>query len=119
MFWESQDLVDNMKNLISYKIPGSEVTGIEGMPDQGYDSFQSLVTWGITMIMIGASLTCLVLLIMGGIQWITSGGDKAGIEGARNRIIYALIGLVIIFSSFLIVNVIADFFGVKLLGIPE
>ena len=101
--------------LISYKIPGGEVSGVEGMPNQGWDSFQGLVTWGITVIMIGASLLCLFLLIMGGIQWISSGGDKSGIEGARNRIIYAIIGLVIIFSSFLIIRIVGDFFGLNLL----
>ncbi len=103
--------------LISYKIPGGEVTGVEGMPDKGWDSFQGLVTWGMTVIMIGASLLCLFLLIMGGIQWITSGGDKSGIEGARKRIIYALIGLVIIFSSYFIINFVGDFFNLNLLGI--
>ena len=109
-----------MKELIALKIPGYEdLEGVEGMPDKGFTSLREVITWGMTVIMIGASVVCLALLIMGGIQWITSGGDKSGIESARNRIIYALIGLVIIFSSFLIIRTVGNFFGVELLGLPS
>lgn len=109
-----------MKNLITLNIPGdTDLEGIEGMPDKGFTSLRELITWGMTMLMIGASLLCLMLLILGGIQWITSGGDKAGIEAARNRIIYAIIGLIIIFSSFLIIRTVSGLFGIELLRFPS
>lgn len=52
----------------------------------------------------------LVFLIYGGIKWLTSGGDKTGVEEARNHITAAIIGLVIIFLAYLIINVISFFF---------
>jgi hypothetical protein len=105
---------------LSFKIPGyDELEGTNGMPDSSYSTFENFIRWGITVTMIVASLVCLALLIMGGIQWITSSGDKGGLEGARNRIIYALIGLVIIFSSFLIIQVVGNFFGLALLNFPD
>ena len=53
--------------------------------------------------------------ITGAIQWITSGGDKTALEGARGRISNALIGLVILFASYAIIKLIEAFFGVNIL----
>ena len=58
-----------------------------------------------------AIIIALFFLIYGGIKWITSGGDKAGVEGARNMIVAALVGLVIVFLSYLILNFILGLFG--------
>lgn len=57
-----------------------------------------------------AALIALAYLIWGGIKWITSGGEKSGVEGARNHIIAAIIGLVVIFLSYFIINVILYIF---------
>ncbi|MBI2617636.1 hypothetical protein HYW55_05885 [Candidatus Gottesmanbacteria bacterium] len=45
-----------------------------------------------------ATLAAFFFLLWGGIQWITSGGDKAGVESAQHRIQAALLGLLIVFS---------------------
>lgn len=37
-----------------------------------------------------------VMIIVGGIKYITSGGDSGNISGAKNTIIYAVIGLIIV-----------------------
>ena len=66
--------------------------------------------------MVIAGLMVFFYLIMGGIQYITSGGDKAQAEAARNRITYALIGLVIVVGSFAIIKLIEQFFGLSILN---
>lgn len=65
----------------------------------------------ITTAFIIASLIALAFLIYGGIKWIMSGGDKAGVETARNIIVAALVGLVITFLSYLFINIVFGFFG--------
>lgn len=55
-------------------------------------------------------------LVLGGIQWITSGGDKGKIESARNKITNALIGLAIVAASYAVMQVIGFFFGVNIFG---
>lgn len=50
------------------------------------------------------AVIALLYLIWGGFKWITSGGDTKGVEGARNHIIAAIIGLIIIFLAYLILN---------------
>lgn len=51
-------------------------------------------------------VVAIAYLIYGGIKWVMSGGDKAGVEAARNHIVAAIVGLVIIAGAFLIINVV-------------
>ncbi len=57
------------------------------------------------------------VMIAGAIQWITSGGDKAAIEGARGKIVNAIVGIVILFALFAIIGVIENFFGLDILSL--
>ncbi len=64
----------------------------------------------VTLLFIIAVLIALGFLIWGGIKWITSGGDKSGVESARNHIVAAIVGLVIVFLAFFVINIVAGFF---------
>ena len=57
-----------------------------------------------------AVLLCLFFLIIGGIRWITSGGDKAKLESARGTITAALIGLIVSFLAYFFLNVVVFLF---------
>ena len=59
-----------------------------------------------------ALILAFLYLIMGGIQWITSGGDKAKTEEARNRITTALVGLAIVAAAWAIMKLVGFFFGI-------
>lgn len=83
----------------------------------GGQFLQKAVTVGIGIIFIGGTIIFFFVLLLGGIKWITSGGDKAGMESARNRITHALIGLVILFSAFAIIKLIGAIFGLDLLNL--
>jgi hypothetical protein len=56
-------------------------------------------------------------MLLGGIQWISSGGDKTALEGARGKITNAVIGIIILFSLFAILKIVEDFFGINILTI--
>ncbi|QQG40748.1 MAG: hypothetical protein HYV37_00245 [Candidatus Levyibacteriota bacterium] len=64
----------------------------------------------ITFAFVLAIIIALAFLIWGGIKWITSGGDKTGVEEARNHVIAAVVGLIIVFLSYFILNLIVFFF---------
>ena len=59
----------------------------------------ALIGWAIQILFVVAGLVAFVYLLLGGIKWITSGGDKGQVEAARNQIIQALIGLVVVFAA--------------------
>ncbi len=94
---------------------------LTGVCDEGFN-FSKLVSDVLSYLFVIGAIVALVFLIWGGIKWITSGGDKAKVEGARNTIIGAIIGLIIIFASYLIINlVLSSLFGIKLseLNLPS
>lgn len=73
---------------------------------QGF--LRGLITFGFVV----GGIAFLFMLILGGIQWITSGGDKIQAESARRRITNALVGIVVLFSLFAILNFVGCFFGI-------
>jgi len=51
-----------------------------------------------------AGAIAVIFLVMGGVQYMTSGGDKVGVEQARGRITAAVVGLIIVLGAVLVVN---------------
>lgn len=45
-----------------------------------------------------------IMIIIGGLKYITSAGDSGNVSGAKNTILYAIIGLVIVALSQIIVR---------------
>ncbi|MBI3980492.1 hypothetical protein HY345_00670 [Candidatus Microgenomates bacterium] len=75
-----------------------------------------LISGLIGVAMLLAALAVFIYLIWGGFEWITSGGDKAGVENARNKITAALIGLVIVASAWAIMRLVEFFFGITVIS---
>ena len=49
-------------------------------------------------------IIAVIMLIIGGIRYVISGGDSKKVTDAKNTVLYAIIGLVICFFSYAIVN---------------
>ena len=94
-----------MKNLMTSNI--TTVFGKNKLPDTVGDKSDTLTTDVKTILeaIIGIlGLVCVVVIIMGGIQYMTSSGDSAKTQKAKNTILYAVIGLIVCVLSFAIVN---------------
>lgn len=80
-----------------------------------------LISSFVGVALLASALLVFGFLILGGIQWITSGGDKGKTESARNKITAAIVGLAIVASSYALMQIIAYFFGIKIFdsGIQE
>lgn len=91
--------------------PGEQITIAPPsiIPNVGFSAFLSGL---ISMLIILAFLAAFIYLIWGGFQWVTSGGDEAGISAARGRIMAALVGLTIVVASWAIFQLVEAFFGV-------
>lgn len=94
----------------SLNIDGKPINAPNTVPTGGFDKFQDILQVGLTALFIVAFVLALIFLIWGGIQWTTSGGDKEGIQKARLKLTYAIIGLVVTVLAFFIVNIISGFF---------
>ncbi len=49
-------------------------------------------------------IIAVIMLIIGGIKYVVSGGDSKKVTDAKNTVLYAIIGLIIAFLAFAIVN---------------
>lgn len=72
-----------------------------------------IIIFVLTLLVVVAVIAAIVFLIYGGIKWITSGGDKAAVESARNHIVAAIIGLVVIILAFVILSFVLQLLGVS------
>jgi len=61
----------------------------------------------------GAGLLLLIYLIIGGLQMMTSGGDPKAVESAKGKITGALIGFVIVFVAYWLVQIVASVLGLQ------
>lgn len=89
---------------------GAEVAKADGMPTDlvGVDGALNQFT-NIALYVIG--FISVVMLIWGGLRYIISGGDSKKITDAKNTILYALIGLIVAFLAYAIVNFVLNAIG--------
>lgn len=62
-----------------------------------------------------AGLWFLFQFVIGSLQWLSSGGEKAGLESARQKITNSLIGFILIVAAIAIFRVLGDLFGFPIL----
>ena len=68
-----------------------------------------------TFMLIGA-IALIFYLVWGGVMWITSGGDSKRAEAAGKQISSAIIGMIVLFSSWAIIKIIGIVVGLDILG---
>lgn len=64
----------------------------------------SLLTSVINIFSVVVGVVAVIMIIIGGLKYITSAGDSGNITGAKNTILYAIIGLVIVAMAQFIVR---------------
>lgn len=81
-------------------------------PDESGNGLMNSVKNGINLAIGLVGVIAVVVIIIGGISFITSQGDAPKVTKARNTILYGIVGMVIAILSFAIVNfVLSGVFG--------
>lgn len=75
--------------------------GDAGIPTNGANSVMLGV---LNTIYIVAGITAVIVIIFGGIAFAISGGDVGKVKFARDTILYALIGMVVVMLAFVLTN---------------
>lgn len=85
---------------------GSQLTEASGpnCTDTDEDNLSTTINKGINLISAIVGVISVVMMIIGGIRFVTSAGDSAKVTSARNTIIYALIGLILVAFAQIIVR---------------
>ena len=75
----------------------------EGTPNQLFGD-GSIFTTIVNVLLFIIGAISLIMLIIGGIRYTISAGDSSNVTAAKNTILYAIVGLVVAFLAFAIVN---------------
>ena len=73
-------------------------------PVPGGNTFKNDVIEIINAIIAVLGLACVVVMVIGGVNFMTSAGDTGKVKRAKDTILYGLIGLIVCVLSFAIVN---------------
>ncbi len=75
--------------------------------------FQCLIANVLSISLTGIGVAGFVMLIVGSMKWMLSGGNAQHLEKAKNTMSFAVVGLIVGLSAFIILNLVAEFTGVK------
>jgi len=73
-----------------------------------------IFTTVVNVFLIFTALFSFIYLIIGGWHYITSGGDKVGLQNAKDRITYAIIGLMIVAATAAISRLLGAVLGINI-----
>lgn len=80
--------------------------------DQSNADLSDIFTTIVNVLLFVIGAISVIMLIIGGIRYTISGGDSGAVTAAKNTILYAIIGLIVAFLAFAIVNfVVGSFTG--------
>lgn len=79
------------------------------VPGGFFKSFDLFFNRILFVVLAVAALLVFFYLIWGGIEWITSGGDKGKTEKARDKITASVVGLIILAASYAILTIALNF----------
>ena len=74
---------------------GSITTGVEALASRVVNIFSIIV-----------GVISIIMIIYAGLRYITSGGESGGISGAKNTLLYAVIGLIVVVLAQVIVRLV-------------
>jgi hypothetical protein len=86
---------------------GESVATIQGL--------ECLIGNVLSIALSGIGIAGFVMMIVGAFRYMLSGGNAKGTEGGRNTITFAIVGLVVALSSFIILNIVAAFTGINVI----
>lgn len=90
----------------------------QGSTQEGAQVVGKFVTSIIGAFLFIGFIFALLYLLLGAISWITSSGDKVKLEEARNKIIHAIVGLVILAGAWVIILFVGTWLGIDIKELP-
>jgi TRAP-type C4-dicarboxylate transport system permease small subunit len=86
---------------------------------QLFQDFGKFITRIIFFALFAAALIFFGLMVWGGIRYLNSGGNEESVEQARNTLMNAFIGLLIVVASFVIIEIVIGVFSAAGVEIPN
>lgn len=88
---------------------------VETAPKDPFVFFRDFIAELINIGLVVAAIIFFFVMLIGGITWMTSGGDKQKAESARSHLTNGVIGLLIVLAVFAILGIVETLFDINLL----
>lgn len=76
---------------------------VGGSCDSGATDIQTIIAAIINILSIIVGIAAVIMIIIAGLKYVTSGGDTSSIASAKNTLIYAVVGLIVTaFAQFIV-----------------
>lgn len=89
--------------------PGSDGSG-------GATQIENIFTMIVGFLTIVAGLAFLIYFLVGGLQWLTGGGDKGKVDAAKTQMTNGVIGMIVVVASYAIVWIVGRVLGIPILS---
>jgi len=86
----------------------------EGKIDLNNDNLGTIIHKFLPHIFVISGLLMLVMIVYGGFQLMISGGDNEGIREGKAKITWGIVGFLIVFSSYFIVQIVQAIFRITI-----
>lgn len=83
-------------------------TGCDSNITNGSSNLNNVITDIVNIFSVIVGIVSVIMIIYGGFRYVTSGGDSGNVSSAKNTIIYAVIGLVVVALAQFIVQFVLD-----------
>lgn len=88
------------------------ITALSGEKIATIQGLECLFQNVVTVVTALAGLAVFIMLLTGGLKYLTSGGDPKAQEQAKGTLTFAVLGLVVIIAAYLILNFLSVFTGI-------
>lgn len=113
-------IISDLFSIFSSRVFAEWIPVPLGIPIDYSGDPSNKILWGgvipglLRLLLFLAFILAIIFLLWGGISWTMSGGSKEGLESARKKVTYAVIGLILVLISFAIFYIFGNLFGVNL-----
>lgn len=78
--------------------------------DDGTDAndLTNLIKNVVNVLLFIVGVAAVIMIIIGGLRYVTSSGDQSQVTAAKNTILYSVVGLVVAALAYAIVNFVVD-----------
>jgi cytochrome bd-type quinol oxidase subunit 2 len=93
---------------------GFEINPVTGAETQ--TQFGSMLSTIVTTLTVVGGLAFVIFFTLGGLKWLTSGGDKTKVQEAQSQMTQGVIGLVAIVAGLFVVGIVGGVLGIDFLN---
>lgn len=90
------------------QLGGTTCSGNPANDSPGQDAIANVAKDVVNIISLIAGIAAVILIVIAGVKFLTSGGDSGAVSSAKNTLVYAIIGLVVVALAQVIVHFVLN-----------